>query len=810
MNTFRTSITPARPLRKSISLVLLFSGFLFVWLLIKPGTHDQFVAVDNLGQAAGALLGVILCVVSIRKAWQRQVSSESTPATRIARLRVPILLGFAVLGELIGQCIWTYYEQILHQLFPFPSWADAGYLSTYPFLLLAILLLPTRPLSMAARSRVLADGLMIMIAVITFSWYFILGPTMQQVSGTLFEKVVGAAYPFSDLVIIFCLLLLSSRTSDPLLRPVLRLLSLALAFIVITDSVFDFQTVQYGITYSTGGLLDIGWPLGYMLIGLAAQAFCLVSLKLDTSAGMRTGELSPRSAAAIPSIWRSLLPYALVPAVGVLILYTQFAGPRGNSLLPGIYAGGAVLIGLVLLRQVLTIRETVMHGRQMQKLNEELHSIHGELRMNNNELHTTQHALQEKNQALAEANTRLETLATKDPLTELPNHRALLECLEKEFDRARRYGHPVSILFFDGDHFKRVNDTHGHSVGDVVLQELGRRVRESLRGGDTIGRYGGEEFMVLLPETDITQACEVAERMRVAVAAHPLALGRVEEGINLTISIGAATFPTDGQTANEVVDKADQAMYWAKRLGRNQLRTALEARRASQDNALAATIHNLERRDAPSLDGISVEQLVRANQLTTIQSLMGLLESRDQGISTHSYQVSDLAAAIARELGMAQEAVFAVSTAGLLHDVGKIAMPDRLLQKGGPLSANEWALIKQHPELGAQILEVSPYLHNLIPAVKHHHENWDGTGYPDGLAGENIPLAARIIRVSEAYCAMMTTRSYQIQRSAASTRSELLRCSATHFDPEVIGAALRVLLRNEEEVSTHREVGFVS
>ena len=796
MNSFRTSITLARPLWKSMSLVLLFNALLLIWLITKPGTHDQFVAVDNLGQAVGALLGVLLCVVSIGRAWQRRASSsENAPATRNARLWVPLLLGFAILGQLIGQCIWTYYEQILHQLSPFPSWSDAGYLSAYPFLLLAILLLPTRPLSLAARSRVLADGLMIMIALITFSWYFILGPTIQQGSGTLFEKVVAAAYPFFDLVIIFCLLLLSSRTSDPLLRPVLRLLSLALACIVIADSVLDYQTLQN--TYATGGLLDIGWPLGYMLLGVAAQAYCLVSLKQGPVAGTRTDEQASRGTTAdIPSLWRSLLPYIFVPALGLIILSMQINGHGDESLRPGVYLGGIVLIVLVLLRQIFAIRETVMYGKRTQKLNEALHS--------------TQHALQEKNQAFAEANLRLEALVTKDPLTELPNHRALLECLEKETAGARRTGHPFSVLFFDGDHFKRVNDTYGHSVGDAVLQELGQRGRESLRGGDTLGRYGGEEFLVLLPQTDTIQAGKVAERMRAAMAAHPLVLGLVDGGVPLTISIGVATFPTDGQTASEVVDKADQAMYWAKRLGRNQLRTALEAERASQDSALAATILHLERRDDPSLDGLSVEQSVRANQLTAIQSLMGLLDSRDQGISAHSYQVSDLAAAIAQELGMEQAGVFAVSTAGLLHDIGKIAIPDLLLQKAGVLSANEWALIKQHPELGAQILEVSPYLHALMPAVGHHHENWDGTGYPAGLAGENIPLAARIIRVGEAYWAMLTTRSYQAKRTAASARAELLRCSGTHFDPAVVQAALRVLARLAEEASAGRRVDLVS
>ena len=541
-----------------------------------------------------------------------------------------------------------------------------------------------------------------------------------------------------------------------------------------------------------------------MLLGVAAQALVGVQREAPAESARRV------ATSDIPSFWRSLLPYVFVPALGLLILYTQFNGNWDTNLEPGVYLGGAVLIVLVLLRQVFAIRETITNGKRTQKLNEELHTIHNELRTNNEELDAIQHKLQEKNQALGEANARLETLATKDPLTELPNHRALLDCLEQETGRARRYGHPLSILFFDGDHFKQVNDTYGHSVGDAVLKELGRRVADSSRGGDTVGRYGGEEFMVLLPETATTQACEVAERMRVEVAAHPLAIGLVEGGVNLTISIGVATFPTDGQTASEVVDKADQAMYWAKRLGRNQLRTALEAQRASQDNALVATIHNLERRDDLFLDGLSVEQSVRANQLTSIQSLMRLLDLRDQGISAHSYQVSDLAAAIAREMEMDQDAVFAVSTAGLLHDLGKIAIPDLLLQKSGPLSAREWALIKQHPEIGAQILEVSPYLHNLIAAVGHHHENWDGTGYPDALGGENIPLAARILRISEAYCAMTTTRSYQAQRSPAWARSELQRCSGTHFDPDIVQAAMRVLIRTEEEAAPGREVGLLS
>ncbi len=362
--------------------------------------------------------------------------------------------------------------------------------------------------------------------------------------------------------------------------------------------------------------------------------------------------------------------------------------------------------------------------------------------------------------------------------------------------RARRYGHPLSILFFDADHFKRVNDTYGHSTGDIVLQELGRLVSSLLRAGDTIGRYGGEEFLVLLPETTQEEACQVAERIRKTVAESPLATSAVKEGIPTTISLGVATFPTDGISVREVVEQADQAMYWAKRLGRNQVRTSQEAARLCEDEALVATISNLER-DATT-DGVSLEEAVRARQLTTIQSLMWLLDLRDQSIFSHSAQVSDLAGAIARALGESETQIFAVTTAALLHDLGKIALPDRLLYKAGPLTPTEHALIQQHPTIGAQILEVSPFLHHLMPAVAHHHENWDGTGYPDGLCGENIPLSARIIRVAEAYQAMTTDRPYQRRRGEEEARAELARCAGKQFDPTVVQTTLRVLADQEK------------
>ncbi|MEO6891600.1 MAG: diguanylate cyclase [Ktedonobacteraceae bacterium] len=412
-------------------------------------------------------------------------------------------------------------------------------------------------------------------------------------------------------------------------------------------------------------------------------------------------------------------------------------------------------------------------------------------------------AAQEQTHAdLVNAYARVEQLATTDMLTGLPNHGSLLEHLEKEVDRSRRYGHPLSILFFDGDHFKRVNDTYGHAVGDVVLREIGERVHSVVRAGDTIGRYGGEEFLVLLPETEAEEASILAERIRAAMVSFPLGMAHVDGGINVTISVGLASYPLDGQKAGEILEKADQAMYWAKRLGRNQVRKATEVHHLNRDPGLISTIDALDRRADVPVDGRSGEEERTTSHLEIVYSLMWLLDLRDHGIFTHSHQVSDLSSAIARELGLDERTCSAVATAGLLHDIGKIAVPDALLQKSGHLTASEWESIKQHPVLGAQILEVSPSVQHLMPAIRHHHEHWDGSGYPDRLDGEKIPLEARIIGVAEAYEAMLANRPYQAARSPMAALLEIERCAGFQFDPAVVQALSSLLTRQREEAET--------
>lgn len=423
------------------------------------------------------------------------------------------------------------------------------------------------------------------------------------------------------------------------------------------------------------------------------------------------------------------------------------------------------------------------------------------------ELKRLHEQLQYEHEALNEANTRLEMLATTDMLTNLPNHRALQMLLGQECERAHRFGRPLSLLFFDGDRFKKVNDTYGHAVGDTVLRELGERARSILRAGDTVGRFGGEEFLILLPETDEEEAKSVAERLRSAVAAAPLATHEGEGGIAVTVSIGVATYPADGTTASEVQAQADLAMYWAKRLGRNQVRSSAEAIRANHDAALkASTAHQLERQEQMAQDGRDIDQQVRVEQLRLIYSLMSALDWREPGMSLRAHEVSDLVVNMARLLQFDEKRSLRAATAAFLHDIGKIALPDRLLhQPREHFSEQEWQLLHQHAELGAAIVEDSPWLSDLAPAIRHHHERWDGTGTPEGLAGEAIPLEARLIAMAEAYHTLISERPYQTAFTIAEALAELEHCAGTQFDPALLPMLRTALSQREEGIVSYTE-----
>ena len=415
------------------------------------------------------------------------------------------------------------------------------------------------------------------------------------------------------------------------------------------------------------------------------------------------------------------------------------------------------------------------------------------------ELEQAHQALTEVYTNLEQAHATIQKQALTDGLTGLPNHRAMMDQLEKELERVRRFDRPLSLLFFDADRFKRINDTHGHAVGDSVLRQIGKRATRVLRGGDTVGRFGGEEFVLLLPETDADGARTVAERLRTAIAGEPITADMVPGGLVATVSIGVATYPADGCSEQELLSQADKAMYLAKRLGRNQVRTAREARQLSPDMELITLLQQEGDYEAVESSETTLESLRETYTLNMVYSLMSLLERRDLGMSQHAFAVSDLATAIAQAMELEPAQVSRIGMAALLHDIGKVGIPDILLQKADPLTLQERTLLREHAELGAQILEASPFLQDLVPAVRYHHEWWNGGGYPDQLAGEDIPLAARIISVAEAYDAMQRNRPYQAGLTSEEAVRELRRCAGTQFDPAVVQSLLVVLMAQSEQ-----------
>jgi serine phosphatase RsbU (regulator of sigma subunit) len=379
-------------------LVLLFNGLLLAWALVEPVGNRVSAIVVNVAGFVGPLLVLPLCFGGLLAwVWRRGVSRTDNQTAAITGQRLaPVLLGMGILCYVLGQMYFTFYDLVLQQIPPFPSIADLGYLMEYPFFLLGILLLPARPIPVASRARIALDGLMIMTAALTFSWYFVLGPVIRQGGGTVLAKAVSAAYPLADIVLIACLLILALRPGEHALRVAASLLALGLLFVVVLDSIYGYQTLND--LYVTGTILDVGWPLAYMLIGLGAFA-----VRLAPPGEVRAARDEPPRATtpvARQELWRSLVPYALVPAVGFLVIYAWRASAGNGSLAAGVYLGGAVLICLVLLRQVLTIVENAHLYNRLQGTYQEMEQKNDQLLQSQSELRRQEEEVKQLNKDL--------------------------------------------------------------------------------------------------------------------------------------------------------------------------------------------------------------------------------------------------------------------------------------------------------------------------------------------------------------------------------------------------------------------------
>jgi diguanylate cyclase (GGDEF)-like protein/putative nucleotidyltransferase with HDIG domain len=360
-------------------------------------------------------------------------------------------------------------------------------------------------------------------------------------------------------------------------------------------------------------------------------------------------------------------------------------------------------------------------------------------------------------------------LALTDPLTGLGNHRHFHERLQRELTLARESGEPVSLLFLDVDDFKQVNDRFGHPAGDRLLSQVAARLRQ---GGEAF-RLGGDEFAVLMPATRETAAADAAR----SIVARIGELELTDLG-GITVSAGVATYPHHGGDRDSLIRLADGALYWAKEHGKNRVHVARP-----------------EVVDLADLRPVTVGAN-GTGRLGAAASLARAVDSRDTYAGRHSERVAELSARLAERLGLAAEDVELMRLAGSLHDVGKLAIPEEILRKPGLLTEAERLVLQRHPQIGSRML-ASLGVEPVAEWVLRHHERWDGTGYPEGLAGEEIPLGARIIFVADAFDAMTCDRVYRDSISDLDAVAELERCAGTQFDPEVVHALVAEIAARE-------------
>ena len=385
--------------------------------------------------------------------------------------------------------------------------------------------------------------------------------------------------------------------------------------------------------------------------------------------------------------------------------------------------------------------------------------------------------------AIAAENTRLHTstlkLAETDALTGLLNRRALENNLKTEQQRAQRYGRDISLILLDIDHFKKVNDTYGHIAGDVVLKKLATVLTQQTRDIVSVARFGGEEFVIVLPETNGDGAKFVAERVRKAVSGMAFELPDGRE-IGVTVSLGVACFSSGVGKLEIMLDQADQALYQAKNTGRNRVFLYQELLQAE-----------LERNP-----GRIVELLNEGSE--NIKAVATAVNMKTPYLRDHADLVERFALRLGKKLELSTADMHTLGLAAVLHDIGYLSIPESMLNKREAFTLDEWESIRQHPVSGAALLEQVPALREAASLVHFHHEHYDGGGYPDKLRGEAIPYLARSLSVVDAYCAMISDRPQRKAMQPHKARATLLANTGSQFDAKVVSAFVEMLDENQQ------------
>jgi len=400
--------------------------------------------------------------------------------------------------------------------------------------------------------------------------------------------------------------------------------------------------------------------------------------------------------------------------------------------------------------------------------------------------------LKELYSKLLKSSKRLRKLALTDSHTGLYNHHHFIDIIETEFSRAKRESTPLSAILMDIDYFKSINDLYGHQFGDMVLKQFGRKLKKVVRRYGTAIRYGGEEFIIVSPGTTRKEVLILAKRfLRIINSCN---FGDRERKIKLRVSAAVCSYPEDLMVnATDFINIADKILSKAKEDGGDRVYSLVDLGKTAKPAG------GKESLIVKMLSG-KIEKLTKRGNQSVVEAILAFaktIEAKDHYTGQHVENTIRYATKVAEEIGLSKKEIEIIKKAAILHDLGKIGISGKLLRKAGKLTKKEFKEVKKHPVIGAGILRHVHFLHDVIPAIIHHHEWWNGKGYPEGLKGEAIPVEARIIAIADVYQALTSNRPYRRAYTKKKALDIIKKGSGTQFDPKIVNVFLKVLKNRE-------------